>query len=439
MRISDLAQWVASVGDVAPQVKQAGVKVVADAVASAISGHRLTGSVAARRAALSIWGDGEAPIWFTPERGSLTAAAFANSMSTCILDFDDGHRLASGHPGAAIVPAAIASAQILGASTERLLTAIAVGYEVGIRIAASRDVRALDTLVTGRWCGQGVAAAIGWLKGDGADQLAEAMAIAGAIAPYMFVAEYTQVGNHTKEAIPWGTANGILAGQLAAEGLKGPLDILDHSSFNAEVLANGNDGAWFIESTYFKPYSCCRWIHAPIDAILLLRDQVIWQEVSEVEVATIGRTLSLNNQIRPTTVQAAQYSVPFCVAAAAIHGAKCLQPMSERLLKDERIFALASKVRLVVDPKLDEMYPGRAGGRVSIISKANKLEKEVLVPKGDATNPMSWDEQMDKLTEISLPELGDNHTSQVKEALFCLRDGLEIEPLLKCLSKARVD
>ncbi len=44
------------------------------------------------------------------------------------------------------------------------IAAIAIGYEVGTRIAASRDLRTLDTVITGRWCGQGAAAAIGWLK-----------------------------------------------------------------------------------------------------------------------------------------------------------------------------------------------------------------------------------------------------------------------------------
>lgn len=411
------------------------MNVVADAVASAIAGHELSGAVAARRAASKIWGNGESTIWFTSQTGSLSTAAFANSMATCILDIDDGHRAAAGHPGAAFVPTVLAVAESLGASGERALTAIAIAYEVGIRIGAARDLRAIDTLITGRWCGQGVAAAIGWLRGDDAGQIAEAMAIAGAVAPYMFVAEYTQVGNHTKEAIPFGVVNGILAGSLAVEGFKGPLDILDHASFDPEVLARGNGRGWYIETTYFKPYSCCRWIHAPIDAILALRQEFDSNEVVEIEVETFGRTMSLNNQIDPKTVQAAQYSTPYCVAAAAINGAECLQPISDDLLKDDRVRALAAKVRLTVDPTLDAMFPAAVPARVKIKTETRTIEKEVLAPKGEATNPMSWQELIAKLTTISVPRFGDSGTSNVIRALEALRDRSDIGPLLKTLSR----
>lgn len=327
---------------------------------------------------------------------------------------------------------------MLGASGERVLTAIAIGYEVGIRIAAARDLRAIDTLVTGRWCGQGVAAAIGWLKGDNADQIAEAMAIAGAVAPYMLVAEYTHVGNHTKEAIPFGTANGIFASSLAADGFKGPLDILDHSSFDPKVLAAGSGKGWYIETVYFKPYSCCRWIHAPIDAIVAIRGEIDWDDVVEIEVGTFGRTMSLNNQVAPSTVQAAQYSTPYCVAAAAIYGPACLQPMTDEILHDDAILTLAKKVRLNVDPAFDAMFPSAVPGRVNVKTRASCFEMSIASPKGEATNPMSWSELLDKFRVISKSRLGTAQTGEVITALTLLRDRSDIEPLLGCLARQQI-
>ncbi len=434
-RIQQLAEWVTTVSSVPTGVQQAAINVVADAVSSALAGYALPGSVAARASARRIWGDGPCTIWFAAEKGSSSTAAFANSMATSILDFDDGHRAAAGHPGAAIVPAVLAAAEQIGAPTPRIFTAIAIGYEVGIRIAAARDLRAIDTLITGRWCGQGVAAAVGWLQGHNADQIAEAMAIAGAVAPYMLVAEYTQVGNHTKEAIPFATANGILATSLATEGFKGPLDILDHTSFDGAVIATGSDKRWYIETTYFKPYSCCRWIHAPIDAILSLRDSVDWDCVTDIEVSTFERTMSLNNQIAPTTVQAAQYSTPYCVAAAAIHGAECLQPMGEDILDDARVLALAAKVRLNVDPRLDTMFPAAVPGRVVVCTGQARSEIEVPAPKGEATNPLSWDELIAKLSAIGTARLGAERTAQLAAAFTSLRADLDVNPLLQSLSK----
>jgi 2-methylcitrate dehydratase PrpD len=434
-QVQQLARWVASVSSIPLKVQTAVVNVVVDAVSAAVAGHRLAGAMASLEAASRIWGLGNSTIWFASRTGSLSTATFANSMAASILDLDDGHRAAAGHPGAAIVPAVLAAAESLDAPGDRVLTAIAIGYEVGIRIAAARDLRAIDTLVTGRWCGQGVAAAIGWLRGDDADQIAEAIAIAGAVAPYMFVAEYTNVGNHTKEAIPFGAVNGILAGTLASSGFKGPLDILDHKSFDPGVLAHGSPTGWYIETTYFKPYSCCRWIHAPIDAVLLLRPKFDWTNVAEITVDTFERTMSLNNQITPQSVQAAQYSTPFCVAAAVINGPQCLQPMSDDLLEDDRVRALASKVRLNVDPRLDAMFPASVPGRVKIVTDDQTLEHEILAPKGEATNPMSWDELMDKLSVVALPRLGGARLAEVRSALEVLRATLEFQPLLTSLKK----
>lgn len=430
-----LAQWVASVSNIPERVRQAAVDVVADAVGSAAAGYALGGALAARNTGLGLWGGGQAAVWFSGCKGSVTAAAFANSMAASILDLDDGHRAAAGHPGAAIVPAVLAAAEVLGETGERVLAAIAIGYEVGIRIAAARDLRAIDTLVTGRWCGQGVAAAIGWLRGDDAFAIAEAMAVAGAVAPYMLVAEYTHVGNHTKEAIPFGVANGIMAGELARNGFKGPLDILDHATFDPNVIVNGSNGGWYIQTTYFKPYSCCRWIHAPIDAVLAMRDEVDWAQVREVEVATFGRTLSLNNQLAPTTVQAAQYSTPYCVAAAAIRGASVLQPMSDAILADAEVRALAAKVRLTVDPALDAMFPAGVPGRVTVRMKdGTSRHGEVLVPKGEATNPLTWPELLSKLKTVATGTLDDAWTAQLIGALVRLRSESDCGPLLASLA-----
>lgn len=437
MRIQELARWASSVTSVSPDVQQAAVHVVADAIAAAAAGHGLPGTIAARTAATRIWGPGASTIWFTGQRGSLSTAAFANAMATSILDLDDGHRAAAGHPGAAIVPSVLAEAEALGVSGEKALMAIAIGYEVGIRIAAARDLRAIDTLVTGRWCGQGVAAAIGWLNGDTPDQIAEAMAIAGAVAPYMLVAEYTHVGNHTKEAIPFGAVNGVLARALAASGFKGPLDILDHASFDGDVISGGRSQGWYIETTYFKPYSCCRWIHAPIDAVLFLKDGFAWTDIVEIEVATFGRTMSLNNQVAPQSVQAAQYSTPFCLAAAVVHGAECLQPMTDNLLTDEAVCTLARKVRLSVDPALDKLFPSAVPGRVKIRTQDRTLEKQVLAPKGEATNPMSWHELVVKLRSVASPWIGSERSIELVEALMRLKSRAEIGPLFQVLAKGR--
>lgn len=435
MLVHELASWAVATRSLDSAAREAVYAVIADAIGSTLIGATLGGSRAARAAAPDLWGRGDASIWFSGETASLSGAAFANAMAASILDIDDGHRAAAGHPGAGIVPAVLGAARALEASDEDTLTAVAIGYEVGLRIGASRDLRAIDTLITGRWCGQGIAAAVGWLRGRPMDEIAEAIAIAGAVAPWMLVAEYTQVGNHTKEAIPFGAANGIIAAGLAERGFKGPVDILDHEYYDAAILKDGaKDGRLLVQTTYFKPYSCCRWAHASIDAILdMVSDGLDWRAIDTIEAHTFGRTLSLNNQPHPTTIQAAQYSVPFCIAAAAVGGISAVQPMTDDLLNNQEIHALAERVKLIVDPDLDAAFPAAVPGRLVVLSGNERHVRQVDSPKGEPTNPMSWEEITAKLRTLGTGRLEPRQLETLLGATEDLHDEGRLAPLYECL------
>jgi len=71
---------------------------------------------------------------------SVIGAAWANSAAASALDLDDGHRLARGHPGAAVIPTAFAVAHETGATLEDIINAIVIGYEVGVTICTARVV-----------------------------------------------------------------------------------------------------------------------------------------------------------------------------------------------------------------------------------------------------------------------------------------------------------
>ena len=206
----ELAEFVSETTTVPQATREMAVSAVFDLITAAIAGHESQGGRAARSAAQAIWGIGEATAWFSPARLTVPGAAFANSAVSSMLDLDDGHRAAAGHPGACIIPAVLATAETNGADADRVLMAIALGYEIAIRVAAARDMDSLDTLVSGPWCGQGAAAATGWLRSLPPSQIAQAIAIAGSTAPNLAAVAYSQImGNHVKEGIPWATATGL--------------------------------------------------------------------------------------------------------------------------------------------------------------------------------------------------------------------------------------
>ena len=355
-----------------------------------------------------------------------------------MLDLDDGHRAASGHPGAAVIPAVFATAEAHGADTERVLTAIAIGYEIGVRIAAARDVGTLHTFDSGLWCGQGAAAAAGWLRGLAPASLANAIAIAGTTAPGQTATAYTKLmGNHVKEGIPFATAMGLVAVELAAAGFTGPVDFLDDESrYDRAILSADLGTSWQIETVYFKPYGCCRWAHAAIDALLDLMEskQIGTGEIKAIRVETFSQALSLNNDLKPPTLEAAQYSVPFCLAVAAIYGADALLPLEEKYLTDHDVLAFAPLVTLSVAADLDRMFPQRVPARIVVETASGLRQQTILMPRGEPANPLSDSDLDAKFSTIAGRRLPPAAATALRDAVSSLKSG-DIAPLLGNLGR----
>jgi 2-methylcitrate dehydratase PrpD len=394
-------------------------RTVLDTLGVAVAGSTTDAGKASLNAAADIWGDGSAAVWFSDKRLPPVGAAFVNATYATALDLDDGHRQASGHPAAAIVPAVLAIAGQVGCSAHRLLTAIVLGYEVAVRVSAARDIRTIRTTDTGLWCGPGVAAAAGWLTCRSAPVIAHAIAIAGQTATSQAATGWTVLGHTVKEGIPWATANGLQAVALAAAGHRGPLDILDDPAhYNRKRLFEGFAKTWAIEQSYFKLYSCCRWAHAAIDGALVLaaRLKPDPDDIESLLIETFDRALTLPNQSEPQSAEAAQYSIPFCVALALIHGEHALLPMSDTHLSDKRVIGLAKRVRLSSASAYRDAFPAGTPARVTMTAKGRLEAIEVLLPRGEPQNPLTGGELQEKFLTLS-SALGQEHASGIVKAV----------------------
>ena len=401
--IEVLAQFISDfpADAVTSSLENAARRCLLDLIGSACSGFETESAGAARAAARRLFPEGPASVWFSEEELSAPAAAFCNAAAGSALDLDDGYRDAAGHPGAGVIPICLAAAQETGATFRETAVAIILGYEVGCRIAAARNLPRLPTMATGRWIAYGAAAALAYLYHYPAQTTAHALAIAGIHSPDMAAAGYSRMmGNHVKEGIPWAVLAGAAAVQLAVAGMTGPLDILNHpDTYDAPRILEGLGDRWVIEKVYFKPYGCCRWIHAAIDALLtILRDHSIPADtVDEIRVATFRRAVEgLTNETKPTTVEAAQYSLPFSLAVAAYEGKQGLLPLQPSTLKRRDLTEWAEKVRMEVDPELDRLFPTQSPARVSVTVGNRRLEHTVYDPRGNPANPLSLEELVEK-------------------------------------------
>jgi 2-methylcitrate dehydratase PrpD len=256
------------------------------------------------------------------------------------------------------------------------------------------------------------------------------------LSPGLSAAGYSRVmGNHAKEGIPWATLTGVWAAELAAGGFTGPVDILDHPSYyDAPAITAGLGQGFAVDRVYFKPYACCRWAHAALDALcgLTRAQRLAAGELAGIEVHTFERALRLNNDPDPPTLEAAQYSLPFCLAAAAAAGPEALLPLSPALLGREDIVAVARRVSLHIDPELDRAFPGQAAARVVLRTVSGRFEALCRHPLGDPDNPMRWDELADKFRTLTRGLLPAARSGAIIAAVQRLpQDGLP--PLMRLL------
>jgi 2-methylcitrate dehydratase PrpD len=427
-------------GDIPHSALSSASRCVLDAIGAGIAGFQSPAAKVVRQFCKEFFSKGTASVWFSDKQLSTAGAAMANSAAVSVLDVDDGSRLACGHPGAVIIPASLALAQAAGASGRQFLSAVVIGYQVAVNIAASRDLSKLDTYSTGRWGAYGVAAAGAWLYGLNPSVLAHALAIVGNYSPMQSASGYGKVANNVKEGIPWSAMTGVASLRLAQEGLTGPLDIFDNPEyFNISIILHALSDPYVIEQTYFKPYSCCRWFHAGIEGLVDLMQQhhLLPSDVQSVQVYTFKEALTEKNEVVPQSLESAQYSYPFCLAVAAHGGAKALLPFDEKWIGRKDLLEWALRVQLVLDQELDALFPRQTAARLVVNTQQERLSRLIEYPLGDPANPLSLRDHQDKFFALSRRSLNDEEGHKLIKSVDDLMND-DLAGLILNLEKCRI-
>ena len=324
-------------------------------------------------------GSGPCRVLGTPSRSSAGNAALANGTAAHALDYDDMCFVSLAHPSAPLVGAALAAAEIAGASGRALLDAYVVGFELEARLGRTMNPRhyqrgwhCTSTLGT-----IGAAAAASRLLGLDAAATAHALAIAASEASGLKENFGTMV-----KPLHAGLAarNGVVAAQLAQagmtasraaiEGPQGFLAVMDSEQPSIDAFAADLGTRWEILDTGItvKLYPSCAGTHPTLDALLDLKqregfgaDEV---EAIEIGVDPIVPTILLYD--RPSNGLEGKFSMPFCAAAAVVHGRVGVETFDAGMLRDPAIVAMQERVTMRVDPTLDASAPPLTQARVTV-------------------------------------------------------------------------
>jgi 2-methylcitrate dehydratase PrpD len=290
------------------------------------------------------------------------SAAFTNGALAHAFELDNLTKPGSGvHPGATLVPPALAVAQEHGMRGRDLITAFVAGAEVMIRIgrATKHTNEARGFHAPGTTGPFGAAVAVGKLRGFDAERMTNALGIAGSLAGGLL--EFARSDGAMVKRLHLGRAaeSGVLAAALAAEGFTGPSTVLEGDYGFLRVFCNDYDvnelthelGETYLTMTaMIKRFACHITAHNPVEATLDLKEEYRFSGADVASMAVLGneRMARVNNIPAPADVMLAQYSVPFSVALSVYRDPRDPRSFDESAVRDPDIRALSQRVVMSV-------------------------------------------------------------------------------------------
>ncbi len=366
-------------------------------------------------------------------------AALLNASASHVVEMDDLHNASIYHPGTCVFPAALAVAESLGASGVDLLTAAVAAYEVSLRIGEALGPEHYAYFHTTGTAGTlGAAVAAGHLLGLDRQSMLWALGSAATQAAglWQFLSEGAMSKQlHTAKA----AFDGALSAYLAAEGFTGPergvtgprglLAATTAAGTPANLAGEdlrarqmerllagvgtsrdpGTSQRWLFETfktpeVSIKLHPSCRHTHPSVDALIsIMRTNGLQAgEVAEIRAHVYSGAYDRLKDVEPVDPWSAKFSMPFCLAQAALRGRLDLEAFTEEALADARVTDLMARVSLLVDPTLDSQYPRQWPSWVEVeTTSGDRFEQRVDTPKGDPENPLTDGELEDKFRHLA--------------------------------------
>lgn len=365
-------------------------------------------------------------------------AALANATAGHGFEMDDTHARALAHPGCVVVPTLFAVGEDLDSSGERAMTALALGFEIVLRIGMATQPSMVEdrgfheTAVMGVF---GAAAIAGLLHGLDADQLTNAFGIAGSHASGTI--EYGQSGGEVKRLhAGLGALGGIRSANLAARGLTGPRLILEGKKGILQAVADrpspsellaGLGDKWHLTDLHAKRYAAAASIHGPVNALrsIMADNAVNHRDIVRIVVGVDSFSAkhlgSLGSD--PTTFAEAQFSLRYSIGMAAVlgdNGHREYQAIAAAGFADEDVKRITGITTIEVDAESDADFPHELHGHVRVELSDGRTFA------GRGATQLTWDYEYveERFQDVLSEEYGDEVTVHVGQAIDeLLNDG----------------
>jgi 2-methylcitrate dehydratase PrpD len=447
-----LSNYMAAAADRAlpPEVVEKAKHHILDTLAAMISGSELPPGRAAIAFARAYGGDATGTVAGSSVLCGAIEAALANGVLAHSDETDDSHGPSQSHPGASIVPAALATSEKLRSDGTRFLRAVTLGYDVGPRVTMAlggvtfrNESHRSTHAIAGTF---GSAAAAGAIAGFTAQQMRWLLDYASQQASGFAVWERDT--DHIEKGFVFGgmpARNGVTAALLVKAGWNGVDDVFsgDDNFFEAHarkgdpsLLAEQLGERYEITRTDIKKWTVGTPIQAPLDAIDNLRKKRAFEadEVQRVVVRlapTVGAVV--DNRDIPDICLQHMVAVMLIDKTSSFHAAH-----DKPRMQDAAVLRQRAKVQYVPDEQLAPLLPARVAVVEITLNDGTRLSDRVDAVRGTVRNPMPREEVVAKARDLIAPVVGADKTQRLIDAVLTLERVVDVRTLRPLLQKTSV-
>lgn len=441
-----LARFVADrAGPLPPEVVALLKRHILDTLGCQVAFADLPWSRAVWRFAAQSGTAGPATMSYFGDQAPAPLAAFANAAFAHGFEMDDTEMRTASHPGAVVVPAALAAGQTAHSSGRELLSAVAAGYETMVRIGlASVGMMRRGfhtTAVTGPF---GAAAAVASLWSDGEEQVAHALGIAASRASG--VTECSATGGSVKRVHAGMAAQaGVESVSLAMAGVTAPSAALESRRgllravadvADTDVITSDLGNRYELLTTGLKPYCCCAAQHSVLDAVTDLqhRHHLTPESIRHIRVVQNRREADVvGTGPEPADVTSAQFNAAFGIALRLVRGGNGFTDYLGCRVDDDRLLAVARKVEYQPAPD-DAPLPGDGPCEVTVELHTGEIATTAVShATGTAANPLADDAVIDKFHDLADGYLGRPQASDLVDTVTHLESVDDVNALARLL------
>ena len=417
-----------------------------DTLAAMVSGSRL---VAGRRAigyAKTLGGAREACVIGTRMVTTAVNAALINGIFAHADETDDSHAASITHPGAGVVPAALAVAERYRRDGTALLRAVVLGYDIGPRLMMS--LVPLEFFWRGHHAPSfgnvfGAAAAAAALVRLDPRRVRYMLSYTAQQAAGL--ATMLRDPEHMEKAFGMGgmpAHNGVLAALLAAHDFTGVADVFSGNrnfffTFSPDakpgVLTHELGRTYEIMNASIKKWPVGAPILACLGAIETLRQNNTFksEDVEKVIVTVAEKEAPVvDNRALP------DISMQHLVALMLLDGGLTFKSAHDfKRMRDPRVVRFKKRITLIGSPKLTDVKR-RWHGEVEIALRDGRTLKHYThAVRGSSYNPITPEEENAKALDLLAPVLGRRRAGLLIEAVWCIE---KIKDMRKFRSLCRV-